>query len=132
MRLRKLLIGVGTAITTFLLVDAAALELLPSFVGEGFDVVTAALALGALAALLAGALVTFQSGLLNLVAKATLAAYAVFGVAFVVLWWLTTNDVAGAASMLTLPVQIGVSLAAAVVTAFIALRRNRGRAVASA
>lgn len=132
MRPRRLLVGLGTAVTTALLVNLAGQRLLPSVVGAGFDVATLSLVLGILAGLVVGGLVAFETGLLSQVLRAGLVAYAVFGVVYVALWWAADVDLVGAASMLTGPVHLGASLALAVVAAVLVIRRRPDRPAASA
>lgn len=130
MNARSLALGVGTAVTTFLVVGAATIELLGA--GEAPAVGILGVFVGFVAGLLAGGVAGTYADRLSGPAAAALAGYAAFGVAVVAVAGLKYVNVPYADDVFTFPVHLGVSVAAAVVVALLAGRSGLGERTGTA
>jgi hypothetical protein len=124
MNSRDVLLGLASAVTTFLLAGAATIGILTTWYGESPGIGILAVGVGVIAALFVGAAVTFASERLSGLRAAALVAYGAFGVAFLGIAGLSYVNVPGADEMFTLPVHLAVSLAIAIVAAVLV---SRGR-----
>lgn len=124
MNARRIALGAGTAVTTFLLVGAATIELLGT--GEAPATGIIGVLVGLVAGLLAGGLVGAYAERLPGIAVSPLVGYATFGVAFLVIAGMSYVNVPGADSVFSFPVHVGASAAAAVFAALLAARGGRG------
>lgn len=131
MNLRKLLVGSGVAITTFVLVATLGVDLLTPVLEATTAAELVSIALGIVLAIAAGALVSFKAALLSRMAWASLVAYAAFGVTYLAIWSAvmlgTVSDVAVNGA-----VHLGSSLVVALLVAAIYLRRRSRKRVAAA
>lgn len=124
MNTRTLLLGVGTAITTFLLAGAAAIELLGA--GEAPAVGILGVFVGLVAGLLAGGIVGVAADRLSRLPAALLVGYAAFGVAVIAIAGMSYVNVPGADDVFTFPVHIGVSVVVAILFALVAWQGRFG------
>ena len=120
MNARTFALGVGSAVTTFLLAGAATIELLGA--GEAPAIGIIGVVVGVVAGLLVGGIVSVFAGRFSGIATSTLVAYAAFGVAFVAIAGMRYVNVPGADDLFSFPVHVGVSIVAAVVVALLAGR----------
>jgi hypothetical protein len=125
MNVRTIVLGAGTAVTTFLLTGAATIELLGA--GESPAIGIVGVIVGLAIGVLAGGIVSVFADHLSGITTSTLVAYATFGVAFVAIAGLSYVNVPGADDVFSFPVHIGVSFVAALVVAVLAGRRNPGK-----
>jgi hypothetical protein len=118
MNARTIAMGIGAAITTFLLAGATKIELLGAGEAPGIGII--GVLVGVIAGLLAGGLVSLFVDRLSGIARSVPVAYATFGAAYVVIAGMSYVNVPGADDVFTFPVHVGVSLIAAVVVALVA------------
>jgi len=120
MNARPIALGVGSAVTTFLLAGAATIELLGA--GEAPAIGIVGVLVGVLAGLLAGGIVSAYADRLAGTAASALVAYATFGVAFVGIAGTRYVNLPYADDVFAFPVHVGLSVAAAVAVALLASR----------
>ncbi|WP_435348235.1 permease [Haloarchaeobius sp. HRN-SO-5] len=123
---RRSLTALGSGVTTFLLVGALVVELVGGDVPGGILGVLGGLVAGVAAT--AGVWVTL--GEASDVARRVALGYATFGYAFVGIWFLRYAHVAGLRSTVDVPMQVGLSVALAVLVAawdWAGTRRGRER-----
>jgi hypothetical protein len=121
---RYVLLGLASAVTTFLLAGAATIGILTTWYGESPGIGILAVGVGVIAALFVGAVVTFTGERLSGLQATALVAYGAFVVAFLGIAGLSYVNVPGADEMFTFPVHLAVSLVIAVVAAVLV---SRGR-----
>jgi len=121
---RYFLLGLASAVTTFLLAGAVTIEILSTWYGESPGVGILGVGVGVVVALLVGTVVTFTGDRLSGWRAAALVAYGAFGVAFLAIAGLSYVNVPGADEVFTFPVHIAASLVIAIVAAILA---SRGR-----
>lgn len=121
---RLIVLGAGSAVTTFLLAGAATIELLGA--GEAPAIGIIGVFVGIVVGLLAGVIVSMSADRLSGTAASALVAYATFGVAFVAIAGMRYVNVPYADTVFTFPIHIGVSVVAAVVVALFAIRGRLG------
>jgi hypothetical protein len=127
---RRIALGIGTAVTTFLLAAVVVIESLGA--GEAPGIGILGVFGGLVAGLLAGALVVAYAGRLSGATTAALAAYATLGPAFVAIAGLSYVNVPGADAVFSFPVHVGTSVVLAVVAGVLAVYlRRRERPVAA-
>jgi hypothetical protein len=117
MNRRTLGLAIGSAITTFLLVGAATIELLGAGEAPGIGIV--GVFVGVVAGLIAGGVVSGYGNRVAGLTERALIAYATFGIVFVGLAGIRYVNVPGADDVITFPVQIGVSVLGAVALAVV-------------
>lgn len=117
MNARTLILGLGTAVTTFLLVGGASIELAPAAWGDNRSVGILAVFTGFVVGMLAGGAVAYRADLVARLTQAALVGYAALGVTFLAIAVMSYVNVPGADELFTFPVQLGVSLLVAVVLA---------------
>jgi hypothetical protein len=122
MSARTVALGAGTAVTTFLLAGAAAIELLGAGKSPAIGII--GVFVGVITGIVAGAMVSVYAARLSGIPASALVAYATFGVAFVVVAGMRYVNVPYADDVFTFPVQIGASVTVAVVVA-LAYRSGR-------
>ncbi|MFW5911400.1 MAG: permease [Halolamina sp.] len=127
MNARSVALGLGTAVTTFLLVGAGTIELLGG--GEAPGIGILGVFAGLVAGVLAGGLVGVGGDRLSRVPAAAMVGYAAFGVTFLVIAGMSYVNVPGADETFTFTVHLVVSGVVAVVAALVAW--YSGRAVVS-
>ena len=115
MNTRTISLGAGSAITTFFVVGVATIELLGA--GEAPAIGILGVFAGFVGGILAGAIVAAYADRLAGLAAVVLVAYAVFGVAFLVIWGMRYVNVPGADDVFSFPVHLAVSLVVALVVA---------------
>jgi len=120
---RRIALGIGTAVTTFLLAAVVVIESLGG--GEAPGIGILGVLGGLVAGLLAGALVVASADRLSGVATAALATYATLGPAFVAIAGLSYANVPGADAVFTFPVHVGTSVVLAVVAGLLAVYLGR-------
>lgn len=125
MNLRSVILGAGTAITTFLLAGAATIELLGA--GEAPAVGLIGVFVGVLAGLLAGAIVGAYADRLSGIAATALVAYATFGAVFVAIAGLSYVNVPGADDLFTFPIHLATSVVVALAVALLTGRGSFGK-----
>ncbi|MFW5896382.1 MAG: permease [archaeon] len=121
MNLRSIALGVGAAVTTFLVAGAATIELLGAGEAPGIGII--GVFVGILAGVLPGGIVAVYAATLRGFARGVLVAYATFGVALLAIAGTSYVNVPGADAVFTVPVHLGVSILAAVVVAVLDSRR---------
>lgn len=114
-------LGVGTAVTTFLIAGAATIELLGAGEAPGIGIV--GVFVGLVVGLLAGVGVGVYAPRVSGRAVRALVAYATFGIAFVVIAGARYVNVPGADGVFVFPVHVGVSV---VIAVSVALLTDRG------
>ncbi|MFT4892078.1 MAG: hypothetical protein ACI9YT_003019 [Halobacteriales archaeon] len=124
MNSRTIVLGAGTAITTFLLVGAATIELLGG--GESPAIGILGVFVGLVAGMLAGGSVGVAADRLSGYPATFVVGYAAFGVAFLAIAGMSYVNVPGADDVFTFPVHIGVSVVVAVVFALVAKQGRLG------
>lgn len=120
MKVRTIVLAVGAAITTFLLVGATTIELLGAGEAPGIGII--GVFVGFLTGLLAGAAVGAFATRLSGLAATALVGYAAFGITFMLIAGLRYVNVPGADDVFTFPVHVGISI---VVAALLALSVGR-------
>lgn len=123
MNARPIALGVGSAVTTFLLAGAATIELLGA--GEAPAIGIIGVFVGILAGLLAGGIVSASADRLSGTGASALVAYATLGVAFVVIAGTRYVNVPYADDVFTFPVHVSLSVALAVAVAMLASRGSQ-------
>jgi hypothetical protein len=123
MNARSLALGLGTAVTTFLLVAAAAIEFAPAAWGDSPGVGIVGVLVGLVLGLAAGAAVTFGVPIISRAVRAAVVGYAALGVTYLGIAAMRYVNVPGADDVFTFPVHLGVSLLVAVVAAVLVIRR---------
>jgi hypothetical protein len=121
---RTIALGVGAAVTSFLLSGAATIQLLGAGESPGTGIV--GVFVGFVVGLLAGGVVSAYAERVRGLAQTLLVAYATFGVAVVLIAGTSYVNVPGANDVFTFPVHVGVSVLAAVVVALLDSRRRAG------
>ncbi|MEF8825281.1 MAG: permease [Halapricum sp.] len=121
---RYFLLGLASAVTTFLLAGAVTIEILSTWYGEGPGVGILGVAVGVVVALLVGTVVTFTGDRLSGLRAAVLVAYGAFGVAFLAIAGMSYVNVPGVDEVFTFPVHLAASLVVAILAAVLA---SRGR-----
>lgn len=121
---RDVLLGLASAVTTFLLAGAVTIEILSTWYGESPGVGILGVGIGVVVALLVGAVVTLIGERLSGLRAAALVAYGAFGVAFLVIAGLSYVNVPGADEMFTFSVHLTISLVVAIVAAVLVSRRR--------
>jgi len=124
MNSRDVLLGLASAVTTFILAGAVTIEILSTWYGESPGVGILGVGIGVVVALLVGAVVSLTGERLSGLRAAALVAYGAFGIAFLVIAGLSYVNVPGADEMFTFSVHLAVSLLVAIVAAVLA---GRGR-----
>jgi hypothetical protein len=120
MNARNSLLGLASAVTTFLLVGAATIATLSGQYGDSPGIGIIAVFVGVVAGLLVGGGVAFAAGRLTGLARAAVVAYGTFGVTYLAVAGLSYVNVPGADDVFTFPVHLAVSLAfAAAAAAFV-------------
>lgn len=127
-----LLLGLGIAVTTFLLAGAASIELAPAAWGDSPGVGIVAVFVGFVVGLLAGGVVAVRADRVSRVTLSALVGYAALGVAFLAIAAMSYVNVPGVDEVFTFPVQLGVSLLVAIVVAILVGRGRVFEPVASA
>ncbi|WP_324758503.1 permease [Haloarcula montana] len=127
---RTISLGLGTALSTFLLAGATTIELLGA--GEAPGIGILGVFVGIIAGLLAGGVVSVSADRLSGIAASALVAYATFGVAFVTIAGIRYVNVPFADDVFTFAVQIGVSVVLAVAVALLTRHKRSGRLTESA
>lgn len=127
-----LLLGLGIAVTTFLLAGAASIELAPAAWGDSPGVGIFAVFVGFVVGLLAGGVVAVRADRVSRVTLSALVGYAALGVAFLAIAAMSYVNVPGVDEVFTFPVQLGVSLLVAIVVAILVGRGRVFEPVASA
>ncbi|GAB3410888.1 hypothetical protein GCM10027435_01930 [Haloparvum alkalitolerans] len=112
MSARAIVLGLGTAITTFLLAGAATIELLGAGEAPGIGII--GVFVGFVAGLLAGGITGVYADRLPGIAASALHAYAAFGIAFLAIAGLRYVNVPSADAVFTFPVHVGASLVIAI------------------
>jgi hypothetical protein len=127
MNLRTLALAIGSALTTFLLVGAATIELLGAGEAPGIGII--GVFVGFVAGTIAGGIVGGYGNRVAGVTERVLIAYATFGIVFIGLAGMRYVNVPGADDVFTFPVQIGISILGAAVLAVVApiLEHERNR-----
>ncbi|OTF01790.1 permease [Halorubrum sp. SD683] len=115
MNARTVALALGTAVTTFLLVGAATIELLGAGEAPGIGII--GVFAGFVAGLAAGVLVGVASDRIAGVPAAALLGYAAFGTTFLAIAAMSYVNVPGVDDVFTFPVRLGVSAVVAVVAA---------------
>lgn len=123
MNARRTVFGLGAAVTTFLLVGAATIELLG--VGGSPAVGILGVFAGVVAGLLAGVLAGTYGDTLPRSTGPALTAYATLGLVFVAIPTLSYINVPGADAVFSLPAHVGISVGAAIVAALLTAFRGR-------
>ncbi len=103
MNSRDVLPKLASAVTTFLLVGAATIEILSTWYGESLGIGILAGGVGVITPLFVGAVVTFTAGRLSGLRAAALVAVGAFGVAFLAIAGLSYVNVPGADEVFTFP-----------------------------
>ena len=128
MNARTITLGVGTAVTTFLLAGAATIELLGAGESPGIGII--GVLVGLVVGLLAGGIVSGYAHRLTGIAVPVLVGYATLGIAFIAIAGMRYVNVPGADDVFTFPVHLSVSVVAAAVVALLAARKeNMGQPV---
>lgn len=122
MNLRSVALGIGIAITTFLLAGAATIELLGA--GEAPAVGIIGVFVGVLSGLLAGAIVSAYADRISGMAATALVAYGTFGIVFVAIAGLSYVNVLD--DVFTFPVHLATSVVVALAVALLAGRGSFG------
>lgn len=125
MNARSAILGIGTAVTTFLVAGASTIELLGAGEAPGLGIV--GVFVGLLVGLLAGVLAGAFADRLSEIPAAALVAYAAFGVAFVAIAALRYVNVPGADAVLTFPVTVATSVIVALLVALAIWQYGSGR-----
>ncbi|MFC7077535.1 permease [Haloarcula halophila] len=127
---RTITLGLGTALSTFLLAGATTIELLGA--GEAPGIGILGVLVGFIAGLLAGGVVSVSADRISGIAALGLVAYATFGVAFVTIAGIRYVNVPFADDVFTFAVQISVSVALAVLVALLMASKGSGKLTESA
>lgn len=122
MNARTVALGVGTAMTTFLVAGAATIELLGA--GEAPAIGVLGVLVGVVAGLLAGGIVSVYADRLPSTVAAVVA-YATFGVVFVTIAGASYLDAPYVDSVLTFRIHVAVSVSAAAVVGLLTHYRRR-------
>lgn len=128
MNSRTIALGLGTAVTTFLLAGAATFELAPAAWGDSPGVGILAVFVGLVLGVVVGGAVAVGAASLTGSALAALVAYGAFGVAFLAIAAMSYVNVPGVDETFTFPVHLAASLVVAFVVAALV---GRGRHVES-
>lgn len=123
MNLRSLTLGLGTAVTTFLLAAAAAIEFAPAAWGDSPGVGIVGVFVGLILGLTVGVVVAFRTGRFSRLQTAAVVGYAALGLTFLAIAAMSYVNVPGVDEMFTFPVQLGVSVLVAVVAGLLTARR---------
>lgn len=122
---RTLTLGIGAAVTTFLLTAAAAIELAPSAWGDSPGVGIVAVFLGLVVGLLVGAVVAVGAvgaASLSRTGRAALVADATRGVTFFAIAAMSYVNAPGVDDLFTFQIRLGASLLVALVAGVLAVR----------
>ncbi|MFC4356918.1 permease [Halobium salinum] len=127
MNARTLILGLASAVTTFLVTGAVTIELLSGLYGASPGVGILGVGVGGAVGLFTGVVVAFAFSRDRLSGgpAAVLVAYGAFGVVFLAISGLRYVNVPGADELFTLPVHLLLSLVVAVTVATLVGRRPR-------
>lgn len=125
MNVRTVALGLGAAITTFLLVGAATIQWLGP--GEAPAIGIIGVFVGFVAGVLAGGIVTIYAERLAGLLWTVLVGYATFGILFIAIAAMRYVNLPGADDLFTFPIHLGVSLGAAIVLALLVSQRSVGQ-----
>ena len=129
MNTRSLSLGVGSALTTFLVAGVATIELMGAGEAPGIGII--GVFAGVVSGLVIGALGRLNAARFSGIIESLLVSYATFGVAFFAIAGMRYVNVPGADDVFSFPVHIGGSVVAALVVASLAGRGSLGERPAS-